>query len=87
MKQIKIKRLVYHGLITRDILYGDLEYDSNLTDENIESLNEIAMDLKELNADYKELTENMNTTFAYSKLSKEIDVLSMNLSNLEDRLE
>ena len=59
----------------------------NLTDENIESLNEIAMDLKELNADYKELTENMNTTFAYSKLSKEIDVLSMNLSNLEDRLE
>jgi len=73
-----------------DSIFNELEeikMQYNLTEENIESLNEIAIDLKELNADYKELNENMSATFAYSKLSKEIDVLSMNLSNLEDRLE
>ena len=60
----------------------------NLTDENIDSLNEINTDLKELNADYKLLIEHMhNNTFPYSKLTKEIDVLSINLSNLEERLD
>ena len=60
----------------------------NLTEENIQSLNEINSDLKELNANYKILVEHMhNNTFAYSKLSKEIDILSINLSNLEERLD
>jgi len=60
----------------------------NLTEENIESLNEIKSDLKELNADYKVVIEHMNdSSYAYSKLSKEIDVLSINLSNLEQRLD
>ena len=60
----------------------------NLTDENIVSLNEINEDLKELNSDYKVLVDHMrNNTFAYSKLTKEIDVLSINLSNIEERLD
>lgn len=60
----------------------------NLTEENIQSLNDISSDLKELNADYKILVEHMHdNTFAYSKLSKEIDVLSINLANLEERLD
>ena len=60
----------------------------NLTNENIESLNEIRSDLKELNADYKILVEHMSdNTIPYSKLTKEIDVLSINLSNLEERLD
>ena len=60
----------------------------NLTEENIQSLNDINSDLKELNADYKILVEHMHdNTFAYSKLSKEIDILSINLANLEERLD
>ncbi len=60
----------------------------NLTKENIQSLNEIKEDLKELNADYKVVIEHMNdNSYAYTKLSKEIDVLSINLSNLEERLD
>ena len=60
----------------------------NLTEENIKSLNDISTDLKELNADYKILVEHMHdNTFAYSKLTKEIEILSINLSNLEERLD
>ncbi len=60
----------------------------NLTEDNIKSLNDIASDLKELNADYKILVEHMHdNTFAYSKLTKEIEILSINLSNLEERLD
>ena len=60
----------------------------NLTENNIVSLNEINDDLKTITANYKLLQENnLNNTFAYSKLTKEIEILSINLSNLEDRLD
>lgn len=35
MKQIKVKRLMYHNLATNEIAYGGEEYDGNMTDENI----------------------------------------------------
>lgn len=42
MRKIKVKRLAYYNLVTRDILWGGEEYDSNLTDENIlKSIHEI----------------------------------------------
>lgn len=35
MKRIAIKRLAYYGLVTRDILYGNEEFDGNLSDYEI----------------------------------------------------
>lgn len=35
MKAIKIKRLVYSNLRTREVLYGGEEYDGDLSDESI----------------------------------------------------
>ena len=35
MKRIKVKRLVYHHLVTNEVHYGGFEYDGNLTNENI----------------------------------------------------
>ena len=35
MKKIKVKRLVYYHLGTNEVHYGGVEYDGNLTNENI----------------------------------------------------
>ena len=35
MKVIKVKRLIYSKLCSSEVLYGGVEYDSNLSDENI----------------------------------------------------
>lgn len=60
----------------------------DLTEENIEALNEINSDLKEINVDYKVLLDHTsNNTFAFSKLIKEIENLSIKLADLEERLD
>ena len=35
MKIIKVKRLIYSKLCSSEVLYGGVEYDGNLSDENI----------------------------------------------------
>lgn len=60
----------------------------DLSDENIEELNNIKKDFDALNEDYNVLISHTNNnTFAYSKLTKEIENLILRLANLESRLD
>lgn len=60
----------------------------DLSDENIEELNNIKTDFDALNEDYNVLISHTNNnTFAYSKLTKEIENLILRLANLESRLD
>lgn len=60
----------------------------DLSDENIEELNNIKNDFDALNEDYNVLMQHTNNnTFAYSKLTKEIENLILRLANLESRLD
>lgn len=60
----------------------------NLSDEDIEELNVIREEIKGLNYDYKTLNAHIsNNTFAYSKITKEVEVLQVKLSSIEDRLD
>lgn len=67
---------------------NDLKTTYNLSDDDIETLNNIAESLKNLNEDYKILTSHTsNNVFAYSKLIKEIENLNYRLINLENNLD
>ncbi len=60
----------------------------DLSDENVEELNNIKKDFDALNEDYNVLVQHTNNnTFAYSKLTKEIENLILRLANLESRLD
>ena len=60
----------------------------NLTEEDIKTLEGVRADLVQLNDDYKVLIEHTgNNTFAYSQLTKEIENLSVRLSNLEEKVD
>ena len=60
----------------------------NLSEADIKLLNEVKNELQNLNNDYDVLkTHTGNNTFAYSKLIKEIEGLSLRLNNIEERLD
>ena len=60
----------------------------NLSDDDINDLGNIKAELRELNKDYKNLEQHTSTNnFAYSKLTKEIDGLSVKLSVIEEKLD
>ncbi len=60
----------------------------NLSDQNIELLKEVKKELKVLNNNYKVLVDHTgNHTFAFSKLLGEVEGLSNNLSNTEQKLD
>lgn len=60
----------------------------NLSKEDISLLNEVRDELKRLNADYKLLMDHIgNNTFAFSKLTKEIESLFLRLVDIEDTLD
>lgn len=66
----------------------DIKNVYNLSNDDIALLNEVKEELKVLNTDYDVLkTHTGNNTFAYSKLIKEIEGLSLKLNSLEDRLD
>lgn len=66
----------------------DIKTVYNLSNDDIDLLNEIKEELKVLNEDYDILKSHTgNNTFAYSKLIKEMESLSLNLNNIEDRLD
>lgn len=66
----------------------DIKKIYNLSKEDIDLLNQVNEELKRLNADYKVLLDHTgNNTFAYSKLTKEIEGLALKLSAIEDRLD
>jgi len=60
----------------------------NLSDIQLEELYNIKKDLDTLYNDYNVLIKHTsNNTFAYSKLTKEIETLSLKLANLDERVE
>ena len=60
----------------------------NLSDEDIVELNKIKSEYDELSDDYNVLVSHTsNNTFAYSKLTKEVENLMIRISNIENRLD
>lgn len=61
----------------------------NLKDDDINALNEIRNETFDLNTNYKVLQDHttFNNTFAYSKLVREVEGLSNNLSHTEEKLD
>lgn len=67
---------------------NDLKNLYNLSKDDINLLNEVRDSLKTLNADYKVLMDHTgNNTFAFSKLTKEIENLFLRLVEIEDTLD
>ena len=66
----------------------DLKVSYDLTTEELDVLNTINKDLELVHKDYDTLMMHSNNkTFAYSKLNKEIDILNIKASKIEDRLD
>lgn len=66
----------------------DIKNVYNLKEEDIILLNNIQVELKVLNEDYDVLkSHTSNNAFAYSKLIKEMETLSLKLNNIEDKLD
>ncbi len=66
----------------------DIKKIYNLSNEEMDILNQVNEELKNINDDYKVLVgHTSNHTFAYSKLTKEIEVLTMRLSRIEEILD
>lgn len=67
----------------------DIKNIYNLSDDDVEILKAINNELKELNANYKLLSDHAinNNAFAYSKLLKELEGLGLSLAKLEDKLD
>lgn len=66
----------------------DLKINYDLTKEELDVLNTINKDLELVHKDYDTLLMHSNNkTFAYSKLNKEVDILNIKSSKIEDRLD
>ena len=75
-----------------DDMYNQIEEIKNiynLKEEDIIVLNEIKKEVNDLNTNFKVLQDhtNFNNSFAYSKLVKEVEGLSNNLSYTEEKLD
>ncbi|MBR6690725.1 MAG: septation ring formation regulator EzrA [Bacilli bacterium] len=75
-----------------DDIYNQIEEIKNiynLNEEDINVLNDIRQEVNNLNTNYKVLQDhtNFNNSFAYSKLVKEVEGLSNNLSHTEEKLD
>jgi len=70
------------------IQLDDIKTEYNLSNDDIELLKDIRKKLKTLNKDYELLiSHTSNNTFSFSKLIKEIEVLTLKLSTIEEQLE
>ena len=78
-----------NGIVT-DIFdqIEEIKTEYNLSDDDIVLLNNVKDELNKLTTDYEVLkTHTGNNTFAYSKLIKEIEGLTLRLNSIEDRLD
>lgn len=85
--QVKLSKL--NDLI-KDIFeqLTDIKNIYNLSDEDIKLLHESQEELVKLNDDYKSLLDHTRSnSFAYSRLTKEIENLFIKLINIEDRID
>lgn len=85
-----IKKLEKTNKLMTDILNGLEEIRNlyNLSDGDVEALQLVGNDLENLNNDYKVLLDHTgNQIFAYSKLTKEIEGLSLKLANIQEKVD
>lgn len=85
-----VKKLDRIDNIVSDIFLqiDDIKNVYNLSNEDIDLINNSKNELKELRNDYNTLiSHTSNNTFAYSKLSSEIEGLTIKLSNVEEKLD
>ena len=83
----KLKKI---NTLVQDIFaqMDDLKKLYSLSQEDIKDLYEVKNDLDKLNEDYNTLiTHTSNHSFAYSKLTEEIETLVIRLSNIENKLD
>lgn len=81
IKNIKLIEEIFSQL-------DDIKNAYNLSKENVKNLYSIKEELESLNGDYKVLMRHTEgSTFAYSKLIKEIEELALKLSNIEVRID
>ena len=85
--QTKLKKI---NALVKDMFeqMDDLKKLYSLSENDIKSLYEIKKDLDKLNEDYSTLiSHTSNHSFAYSKLTEEIETLVIRLSELENKLD
>lgn len=83
----KLKKI---NILVADIFaqMDDLKKMYSLKEEDIKALCDVKNDLNNINEDYKTLvTHTNNHSFAYSKLTEEIETLVIRLSELENKLD
>ena len=84
------KKIVKINNLVSDIFsqIDDIKNVYNLSKADLDLLNEVKSELDTLNEDYDVLKSHTgNNTFAYSKIIKEMENLSLKLNNVEDRLD
>lgn len=84
---VKISRL---SKIGKDLLskIEDIKFSYDLSSGDVEILQEINTDLDSINKNYEMIIETKrNKSFAFTKLSKELEHLNIKISKIEDRLE
>jgi septation ring formation regulator len=83
-KMVRLNRIVNEFYDQLNVLKNNY----SLSQKELDSLDALSSDLRELNIDFKALSDTIRTkVFPYTKLSKELDVLAIRLSKIEERLE
>ena len=85
--QTKLRKI---NTLIKDIFeqMDDLKHMYSLSEDNIKVLYEVKDELQKLNEDYNTLISHAsNHSFAYSKLTEEIETLVIRLSNIENKLD
>lgn len=65
----------------------EMKKNYNITDETLDAIKEFSSEFKEINKDYDKLiTLDKNHSFPYSKLNQELEIISLKLSKLNEKL-
>ena len=83
IKSKKINSVI--GSISRKI--DEIKYSYDLSDDEIVIIDELNLESKSIQSDYEMIVENYrNKSFAYTKLDKEMELLNLRISKIEDKL-
>ena len=65
----------------------EMKKNYNITDETLDAIKEFSSEFNEINKDYDKLiTLDKNHSFPYSKLNQELEIISLKLSKLNEKL-
>lgn len=66
----------------------DIKYSYDLTDDEVKIIDELSLTGKSIKSEYESIIEDYrNKIYAYSKLCKQMELLNVKLSKIEDKLE